>query len=148
MVPKVAPTPLNGAEWMVLRLHASSNLEPSPLAILRSACPPDRAKDITYYNPKPKEKYDADTDIITRRIRGTIGGDRVNYPGLVTAATADLFTVKSFLHSVVSDRRNFNTDTRFASLDIVYFFLGTPLERPEFLYVPSLFPKTSLIATI
>ena len=27
-------------------------------AILRRDCPGDRSKDITYYNPKPKEKYD------------------------------------------------------------------------------------------
>ena len=117
---------MDGAE--IARLIDSGTIT----AILRSACPPDRAKDITYYNPKPKDKYDAATDIITRRICGTIGGDRVNYPVLVSASTADLFTDKSFLHSIVSNRRNFKTDNRFASLDIVDFFLGTPLERPEF----------------
>ena len=90
----------NSAEWRrmdgveIARLIDSGTIT----AITRSACPPDRAKDITYYNPKPKEKYDAATDIVTRRIRGTIGGDRVNYPGLVSASTADLFTVQSFLH--------------------------------------------------
>ena len=124
---------IDGAE--IARLIDSGTIT----AILRSACPPDRAKDITYYNLKPKEKYDADTDIITRRIRGTIGGDRVNYPGLVTAATADRFTVKSFLHSLVSNRRNHNTDIRFATLNIVDFFLGTPLERPEFALISTKF---------
>ena len=68
---------------------------------------------------------------------------RVNYPGLVT--TADLFTVKSFLHSVVFYHRNFNTDTRFASLDIVDFFLGTPLERPEFVLISTKFIPEDII---
>ena len=134
---------MDGAE--IARLIDSGTIT----AILRSACPHDGAKDITHYNPKPKEKYDAATDIVTRCIRGIIGGDKVNYPGLVSASTADLFTVKSFLHSVVSDRRNFKIDTRFASLDIVDFFLGTPLERPEFVLISTkLSPKISSIATI
>ena len=108
-------------------------------AIHRSDCPADRLKDITYYNPKPKEKYDEATDEITRRIRGTIGGDRINYPGTVTAATADITTVRSLLHSVVSDRHNHGTDTRFATLDIADFFLGTDLTRPEYVSIPRKF---------
>ena len=86
-----------------------------------------------------------DGDIITRRVRGTIGGDRVNYSGLVTAATADLFIVKSFLHSVVSYRRNNNTDTRFATLEIVDYFVGTPLERPEFVLISTKFIRQDII---
>ena len=124
-------------------------------AILRRDCPADRLPDITYYNLKPKEKYDEVNDEITHRIRGTISGDRINYPGIVTAATADdATTVRSLLHSVVSDCHNHGTDTRFANhsvvsdchnygtatrvanLDIIDFFLGTDLTRPEFVSIP------------
>ena len=62
-------------------------------AILRSDCLPERLKDITYYNPKPKETYVDVNDEIIRRIRGTIGEDRINYPDIVTAATVDATTV-------------------------------------------------------
>ena len=40
--------------------------------------PLDRRGDTTYYNPKPKEKYDDDMNKVYR-IRGTAGGDRINY---------------------------------------------------------------------
>ena len=104
---------------------------------LRHNCPADHL--ITYYNPKPKEKYDDVNDEITRRIRGTIGGDRINYPGIVTAATADATTVRSLLHSVISDRHNHGTNTRFTNLDIIDFFLDTDLTRPEFVSIPRKF---------
>ena len=93
----------------------------------------------------PKEKYDEVNDEITRRIRGTIGGDRINYPGIVTAATADATTVRSLLHSVVSDRHNHGTDTRFANLDIIDFFLGTDLERPEYVSIPRKFISDDIL---
>jgi hypothetical protein len=73
----------NSSEWRrmdgdeIARLIDSGTMS----AIARSDCPQNRFPDITYYNPKPKEKYNAVTDQITRRIRGTIGGDRINYPG-------------------------------------------------------------------
>ena len=39
--------------------------------------PSDRRGDTTY-NPKPKENYDDDMNTVYR-IRGTAGGDRINY---------------------------------------------------------------------
>ena len=60
----------------------------------------DRRGDTTYYNPKPKEKYDDDINKIYR-IRGTTGGDRINYDGPTKANTAPLSTVKIPLQSVV-----------------------------------------------
>ena len=76
-------------------------IDTTTIAAILLDCPPVRLKDITYYNPKPKEKYDDVNNEITCRIRGTIGGDRINYPGIVTAATADATTgrtVRSLLH--------------------------------------------------
>lgn len=138
----------NSSEWRrmdgeeICRLIDTATIK----AIHRNQCPLDRLGDITYYNPKPKEKYNSETDEITRRIRGTIGGDRLHYPGIVSAATADLFTVKALLQSVVSDRYKNKTDTRFATLDIVDFFLGTPLDRPEFVTIPLRFIPVNVLA--
>ena len=42
--------------------------------------PVDRRRDTTYYNPQTKEKPNRSGDTVYR-IRGTIGGDRINYPG-------------------------------------------------------------------
>ncbi len=65
-----------------------------------------------------------------RRVRGTIGGDRVDYPGPVAASTADLTTIKLLLNSlVVSD------DAEWMSADITDFYLGTPLPRKEYMRI-------------
>ena len=72
--------------------------------------PSDRRGDTTYYNPKPKEKYD---DVMHKvyRIRGTAGGDRINYDGPTNKANAAaLSAVKILLQSsVVSDYVSFMT---------------------------------------
>ena len=80
------------------------------------AQPADRRKDTTYYNPQVKEKpanhSDTGEDTTRRRVRGTIGGDRINYPGEVSARTADMEVVKILLNSVVS------TVAKWMTLDI------------------------------
>ena len=94
-----------------------------------SAQPIDRRKDTTYYNPQVKEKAGVN-DTVKRRVRGTIGGDRINYPFDVSARTADMDVVKILLNSVIS------TDANWLTLDIVDYYLGTPLPRPEYLRIP------------
>jgi hypothetical protein len=49
----------------------------------------------------------------TRRVRFTVGGDRIIYPGKVSTPTADLTTAKILFNSVVS-----TPGARFASFDI------------------------------
>ena len=110
------------------RLLSTGTISP----ILRNDQPSDRRKDTTYYNPQVKEKLDADKNI-TRRVRGTLGGDRINFPGETTSPVADIAAVKILLTSVVSDRLNHGTDTKFATLDLDDFYLGGDnLPRPEY----------------
>ena len=110
------------------RLLSTGTISP----ILCNDQPSDRRKDTTYYNPQVKEKLDADKNI-TRRVRGTLGGDRINFPGETTSPVADVAAVKILLTSVVSDRLNHGTDTKFATLDIDDFYLrGDNLPRPEY----------------
>jgi hypothetical protein len=89
-----------------------------------SDVPSDRRKDITYAricaNYRP-EKEDPN------RIRITLGGNLVNYPGDVGTRTADLLTVKLLLNSVIS-----TPGAKFMSLDISNFYLMTPMERYEY----------------
>ena len=108
------------------------------------AQPADRRKDTTYYNPQVKEKpgihSDTGEDTTRRRVRGTIGGDRINYPGEVSARTADMEVVKILLNSVVS------TDAKWMTLDIEDYYLGTPLPRHEWLRIHVKFIPSDTIA--
>jgi hypothetical protein len=86
--------------------------------------PMDRKKDITYVricaNYRP-EKEDPN------RIRITLGGNMVNYPGDVGTRTADLITVKLLLNSVIS-----TPNAKFMTLDISNFYLMAPMIRYEY----------------
>ena len=92
-----------------------------------TALPKDRRRDVTYYRPvcdirpKKEEKF---------RVRITVGGDRVNYPGEVSTPTSDLSTAKLLINSTIS------TDSaRFMSMDISNFYLGTPvMTRYEYMH--------------
>ena len=101
--------------------------------------PPDRRKDTSYYNPQVKEKTD-EAGNKTRRVRGTIGGDRIKYPGEVTARTAELESVKVLLNSVVS-----TPGAQFMTIDIKDYYLGTPMDRSEWMRIPVKFLPAAAI---
>jgi hypothetical protein len=117
----------DAAEWRLAddiefrKLWTSGTIRP----IHKRDIPADRRSDITYYNPVVKEKIKDGK--IFRRVRGTVGGDRTNFTGEVTARTASLEVVRTLLNSVVSD------DADFMTCDITDYYLGTPMERPEYM---------------
>ena len=104
------------------RLTDSQTFHP----IYQNELPSDRVA--TYYNPQYKEKIDHNGKH-ERRCRGTIGGDRLDYPGAVTARTADMEVVKILMNSALSD------DAEIMTLDIKDYYLGTPLDRAEYLRI-------------
>ena len=57
-----------------------------------------------------------------------VGGNLINYPFDVRSPTADLPTIKLLCNLVLSTK-----DARFFTLDISSFYLGTLMERPEFM---------------
>jgi len=72
-----------------------------------------------------------------RRVRLTLGGDKVDYPGKVSTHTADTTTCKIMFNSVIS-----TPGARFMTGDLKDFYLGTPMDRPEFVAIPvELIPK-------
>jgi len=93
--------------------------------IHRHEMPSDRKA--TYYNPQCKTKVKADG--IQRRVRGTAGGDQVEYPGVTAAYTAHLETIRVLLNSIVSEHASILT------ADIKDFYLGTPLDRKEYMRI-------------
>ena len=126
----------NAAHWFIAEGEEISRLIDSHTArpIFQQEQPLDRRKDTTYYNPQPKEKAAADGST-TYRIRGTAGGDRINYPGEVAAKTAELEVVKLLIQSAASDRAT-EVGGKMLSIDISDFYLGAPLERPEYVRIP------------
>jgi hypothetical protein len=67
----------------------------------------------------------------TRRIRFTVGGNCISYPGKVSTPTADLTTAKILFNSVVS-----TPGAKFASFDIKNFYLSNPMDRYEYMRIP------------
>ncbi len=81
----------------------------------------------SYYNPQCKIKIKEGVEEF--RVRGTIGGDQLDYPGITAAYTAALETIRLLLNAVVSEGASFLT------ADIKDFYLGTPLERFEYMRI-------------
>jgi hypothetical protein len=59
-------------------------------------------------------------------------GDRIEYPGEVATKTADLTVTKSILNSVCSTKA-----ALYMNMDINNYYLGTPLERYEYVRIPN-----------
>lgn len=93
--------------------------------IHKADIPSERRKDVAYYNPQVKEKYKEGEWV--RRVRGTVGGDRINYKGPVTARTAAMEVVRAMFNSALAD------DANIMAADITDYYLGTPLLRPEYM---------------
>ena len=91
--------------------------------ISRSAVPAGRS--VTYGRKVATMRPGKDEE---RRVRLTVGGDRLEYFGNSSSTPASLTTFKILLNSVVSTRR-----AKFKSIDIKDFYYGTPLERPEYM---------------
>ena len=84
-----------------------------------------RERQASYYNPQPKIKGTAEAPIY--RVRGTYGGDRGDYCGETTALVAAMTAVKINLNAMVSEDANWMT------IDISDYYLGTPMEKPEYM---------------
>jgi hypothetical protein len=92
--------------------------------------PANRRQDTTYYSKQVREKYD-ETHTYQARVRGVAGGDRITYTGDVSAHVAAMPTVKIFLNAAASENASLLT------LDISDFYLGTPMDRPEYMRIPA-----------
>eukprot|EP00804_Cyclotella_cryptica_P030011 CCRYP_013454-RA/>CCRYP_013454-RA protein AED:0.36 eAED:0.39 QI:0/0/0/1/0/0/4/0/743 len=93
--------------------------------ILKTNVPQDRWKDVTYrrivanFRPEKDDRY---------RIRLSVCGNRINFPGDCGTPTADMITFKVLLNSVISTK-----NARIMTIDIKDFYLNTPMDRPEFM---------------
>jgi hypothetical protein len=120
-------------EWE--RLFDSTTIVP----ILPLNIPKEEKRNIAYYNRQIKEivKVINDKEFIEARVRGTFGGNVIKYDGPVSSNTADYATVKLLFSSVLSDVKNKNSKVRFVSIDLVDYYLETPMEKPGYMAVLS-----------
>ena len=65
------------------------------------------------------------------RVRITAGGNLIAYPDELTTRTADLAVSKILWNSVLG-----TDDAKYATRDIANFYLGTPLDRYEYMKMP------------
>jgi hypothetical protein len=65
------------------------------------------------------------------RVRLTVGGDKLDYPGITTTDTASLTTTKCLLNSTVS-----TPGAKFLVVDVKNFYYETPMERYEYMRIP------------
>eukprot|EP00804_Cyclotella_cryptica_P016746 CCRYP_002051-RA/>CCRYP_002051-RA protein AED:0.35 eAED:0.35 QI:0/0/0/0.66/1/1/3/0/318 len=106
------------------RACPASSKAPTPL-LSSSEHTYHRWKDVTYgrivanFCPEKDDPY---------RIRLTVGGNRINFPGNCGTPTANMITVKILLNSVIS-----TVNAKFMTIDIKDFYLNMPMERPEYM---------------
>ena len=90
------------------------------------AIPTDRtityARIVVDYRPQKEDP---------NRVRITVGGNLIDYPGELTTNTADLITSKILWNSVLS-----TPDARYMTVDITNFYLNTLLDRYEYMQIP------------
>jgi hypothetical protein len=94
-------------------------------------------KDVTYgricvdYRPQKEEP---------NRTRLTVGGNLIDYPGDVSTPTANTTTAKLVISSTIS-----TPHAKFMCGDIKDFYLGTPMERYEYMRLPIALIPTEII---
>eukprot|EP00804_Cyclotella_cryptica_P004376 CCRYP_006792-RA/>CCRYP_006792-RA protein AED:0.32 eAED:0.32 QI:0/0/0/1/0/0/2/0/518 len=65
------------------------------------------------------------------RVRITVGGNLIEYPGELTTRTADLVTSKILWNSVIS-----TPNARYITADLKLFYLTAPLDSYEYMQIP------------
>lgn len=69
-----------------------------------------------------------------------MGGNLIDHPGEVSTPTADTTTAKMVINSTIS-----TPDARYMCGDIKNFYLGTPMERYEYMKIPIALIPTEII---
>ncbi len=82
----------------------------------------------SYANPQPSIKVK--NGVAVRRMRMVYGGNRSDYSGPLAAQTADLTTIKCLFNAAISEEA-----AKLATADIKDFYLGTELERFEYMRI-------------
>ena len=74
------------------------------------------------YRPHKEENH------ITRL---TVGGNLIDYPDTVSSPKEEMGTINILLKSVI-----YTLNSKFCTMDISNFYLGTEMDRPEYMFLP------------
>ena len=92
---------------------------------------------VAYYNQQVKEKEILIDGIsyVDARVRGTIGGDKLEFQGATSANTADYVIFKNIISATLHDVKYVDPNTRFINTDMVDFYLASPMEEAAYMMV-------------
>ena len=93
---------------------------------------------VAYYNQQVKEKevLVGTNKFIDARVRGTLGGNILDFQGATSANTADYVIFKDIISGTLHDVKFVDPKTRFINIDMVDFYLFSPMEEPAYMMVP------------
>ena len=117
----------DAAEWEIAHAEEFDRLVEYGKGTFMRRSEVPKGKVVTYYNPQVKIKMK--DGVLVRRVRGTIGGDRLPYDGPTSAMTAALETIRLLLNAIVSEKASY------MCIDIKDYYLGTPLLDPEYMTI-------------
>ena len=83
---------------------------------------PTYARFVCSYHPRKTEHY---------RIRITVGGNLIDYPGNLSMKVANMTTFKILVNSTLS-----TPGAHWLSLDVKNYYLGTPMDDYEYMFIP------------
>ena len=92
---------------------------------------PTYARFVCSYRPQKAEPY---------RTRITIGGNLIDYPGNRSMKVADMTTFKILVNSTLS-----TPGARWLGLDVKNYYLGTPMEDYEYMFITITFILDKII---
>ncbi len=135
--------------WLVEHANEIKNLMDTGTIIPRKQAdqPRDRWKDTKYYNPQVKEKLADDSSVI-RRVRGTFGGNNLDYPFATSSPVADRVLINIHQQSVLADRKRTKEDWRYMCADFKNYYLGSKLPRSEWLRISTKYMNKDLLDTL
>ena len=100
-------------DWLIEHAKEIKNLMNTGTIVPRrlNDQPLDRRKDTKYYSPQVKEKL-ADDSTVIRRVRGTFGGNNLDYPFATSSPVADRTLINIHQQSVLvlADRKRTGED--------------------------------------
>ena len=106
-----------------LRIQGTNTMRP----IMFHDIPHDRKSDVAHTRVVCEVRP---TKADPNRTRVTIGGNTINYLGDCGTKTASIETVKLVINSTLS-----TPNAEYMTMDLANFYLGTPLDRPEYVRI-------------
>ena len=133
-------------DWLIEHAKEIKNLINTGTIVPRrqNDQPLDRRKDTKYYSPQVKEKL-ADDSTVIRRVRGTFGGNNLDYPFAKSSPVADRTLINIHQQSVLADIKRTGEDWRYMCADFKDYYLGSKLPRSEWLRISTKYMNEELL---